>query len=38
MIDDQDRCELVNVSSLSGSPGLSQTKVDQIAVVVFVVH
>ena len=26
MIDDQDRCEWVNVSSGTGSPGQSQTK------------
>ena len=26
MIDDQDRCERVNVSSGTGSPGLSRTK------------
>jgi len=26
MIDDHDRCEWVNVSSGTGSPGLSQTK------------
>ena len=26
MIDDHDRCEWVNVSSATGSPGLSRTK------------
>jgi len=36
MIDGQDRCEWVNVSSGTGSPGLSRRK-DRKTVVVFVV-
>jgi len=31
MIDDHDRCEWVNVSSGTGSPGLSQTKCSIVA-------
>ena len=37
MIDDQDRCEWMNVSSHIGSPGQSQTKGRKMVVVVVVV-
>ena len=33
MVDDQDRCEWVNVSSGTGSPGLSRTKGHKMVVV-----
>jgi len=33
MVDDQDRCEWVNVSSGTGSPGQSQTKDHKTVVV-----
>jgi len=41
MIDDQDRCKWVNVSSGTGSPGLSRTKsckMVEVVVVVYVLH
>jgi len=34
MVDDQDRCEWVNVSSGTGSPGKSRTKGHKTVVVV----
>jgi len=37
MVDDQDRCEWVNVSSGTGSPGESRTKGSKTVVVVVVV-
>ena len=37
MVDDQDRCEWVNVSSGTGSPGKSRTKGHKTVVVVVVV-
>jgi len=37
MIDDQDRCEWENVSSGTGSPGLSRTKGHKTVVVVVLV-
>jgi len=37
MVNDQDRCELMNVSSGNGSPGLSWTKGHKTVVAVVVV-